>query len=64
MDIIKLGVGITKMKKVTRGAVVIECENRGQAEKLKEEIKKNLGEKYSMYSTITDEEETNDKNIC
>lgn len=49
IDITKLVVGITKMKKVTREAVVIECENRGQVEKLKEEVKKDTGEKY-MYN--------------
>lgn len=48
IDITKL-VGITIMKKVTREAVVIECENRGQVEKLKEEVKKDTGEKY-MYN--------------
>lgn len=33
IDITKLGVGITKMKKITKGAVVVECENSIQAEK-------------------------------
>lgn len=42
IDITKLGVGITKMKKVTKGAVVVECENRAQAEKLKQEVVKDL----------------------
>lgn len=37
------------MKKVTSEAVVIECENRGQEEKLKKEVKKDTGEKY-MYN--------------
>ena len=34
----KLGVEITKMRKVTRGAVVVEYENKKQANKLKEEV--------------------------
>lgn len=46
IDILKLGVGITKMKKVTRGAVVVGCENKIQADKLKKEAAKDLGEKY------------------
>lgn len=44
----KLGVGITKMKKVTRETVVVGCENRAQAEKLKQEIMKDLGKKYEI----------------
>lgn len=46
IDVSKLGVGITKMKKVTRGAVVVGCENKMQVEKLKEKVAKDLGEKY------------------
>lgn len=48
IDVTKLGVGITKMKKVTGGAVVVECENRVQAEKLKKEVVKDLGKKYEI----------------
>lgn len=48
IDISKLGVGITKIKKVTRGAVVVGCENKSQADKLKKEITKDLGEKYTI----------------
>lgn len=48
IDITKLGVGITKMKKMTRGTVVIEYENRVQAEKLKKEVVKDLGRKYEI----------------
>lgn len=48
IDITKLGVGITKMKKVTRGAIVVGCENRIQAEKLKQEVVKDLGKKYEI----------------
>lgn len=48
IDIAKLGIGITKMRKVTRGAVVVECENKKQANKLKEEVVKDLGEKYAV----------------
>ncbi|KMQ95301.1 hypothetical protein RF55_4490 [Lasius niger] len=46
IDVSKLGVGITKMKKATRGAVVVGCENKTQAERLKEKATKDLGEKY------------------
>lgn len=41
-DISKLGVGITKMKKVTKGTVVIGYENKTQAEKLKNKVTNNL----------------------
>lgn len=40
IDNTKLVVGITKMKKVTREAVVIECENRGQVEKLRKKSRR------------------------
>lgn len=46
IDVAKLGIGITKMRKVTRGAVVVGCEDKKQAKKLKEEVAKDLGEKY------------------
>lgn len=46
IDISKLGVGITKLRKVTRGAVVVGCESKLQAVKLKEKMAKDLGEKY------------------
>jgi len=46
IDVAKLGIGITEMRKVTRGAVVVRCENVKQASKLKEEVAKDLGEKY------------------
>jgi len=46
IDIAKLGVGITKLRKVTRGAVVVGCESKVQAERLKEKIAEDLGEKY------------------
>lgn len=48
LDISKLGVGITKMKKVTKGAIVVGCENKSQAEKLKQEVVKDMGEKYEV----------------
>jgi len=46
IDISKLGVGITKLRKVTRGAVMVGCESKLQAEKLKEKVAEDLGEKY------------------
>lgn len=46
IDVSSLGVGITKMKKITRGAVVVGYENKIQAERLKEKVTKDLGEKY------------------
>lgn len=52
IDIAKLGVGITKMKKITRGAVVVGCENRNLADKFKEKVAKDLGEKYSVQVPI------------
>lgn len=48
IDVTKLRIGITKMKKVTGGAVVVEYENRVQAEKLKKEVVKDLGKKYEI----------------
>lgn len=48
IDITKLGVGITKMKKVARGAVVVGCENGVQAEMLKQEVVKDLGKRYEI----------------
>lgn len=48
IDVTKLGVEITKMKKVTGGAVVVECENRVQTQKLKKEVVKDLGKKYEI----------------
>lgn len=44
----RLGVGITKIKKITRGDVVVGCENKQQADKLKEEVTKDLKVKYSI----------------
>lgn len=46
IDISKLGVGITKLRKATRGAVVVGCESKLQADKLKEKVAEDLGEKY------------------
>lgn len=52
IDITKLGVGITKMKKVTRGAVVVRCEDKRQADKLKKKVTKDLGEKYAIQTLM------------
>jgi len=52
IDVSILGVGITKMKKVTRGAVVVGCENKTQVEKLKEKVAKDLGEKYVIQAPM------------
>lgn len=52
IDITKLGVGITKMKKVTRGAVVVGCEDKRQADKLKEKVTKDLGKKYIIQTPM------------
>ncbi|KMQ86760.1 hypothetical protein RF55_14183 [Lasius niger] len=38
IDVSKMGVGITKMKKATNGAVVIGCENKTQIERLKDKF--------------------------
>jgi len=46
IDVSKLGVGITKMKQVTRGAVVVGCENKPEAEVLKEKLTNDLSEKH------------------
>lgn len=43
IDVLKLGVGITKMKKMTKEAVVVGCENKSQVERLKEKVTKDLG---------------------
>lgn len=50
INVWKFGIGITKMKKVTRGAIVVGYENRKQIEKLKEEVTKDLGDKYIIRS--------------
>jgi len=42
----KLGVGITTMKKVTKAAVVIGCENKDHAEKLRDKVANDMREKY------------------
>lgn len=52
IDVAKLGVGITKLKKVTRGAVVVGCEDERQADKLKEKVTKDLGEKYIVQAPM------------
>jgi len=46
IDVANLGIGITEMRRVTKEAVVMRCENVKQASKLKEEVAKDLGEKY------------------
>lgn len=43
-----LGLGITKVRKVTRGAVVVGCESKSQADKLKEKAINELGDKYEV----------------
>lgn len=52
IDITKLGVYITKMKKVTRGAVVVGCEDKRQADKLKKKVTKDLDEKYIIQTLM------------
>lgn len=52
IDITKLRVGITKIKKVTKGAVVVGCEDKREAEKLKEKVIKDLGEKYIIQTPM------------
>jgi len=34
------------LRKVTRGAIVVRCENKMQAEMLKKKVSSDLGEKY------------------
>jgi len=46
IDVTKLGIGITEMRRVNREAVVVRCENVKQASRLKEEVAKDLGKKY------------------
>jgi len=48
IDVAKVGVRITAMKKVkgAKGAVVIGCENRDQAEILRDKVANDMGEKY------------------
>lgn len=48
IDVAKLGVGITKRKEVTRGAVVVGCENKSQTEFLKEKVTSDLDEKHHI----------------
>jgi len=51
IDIAKLRVGITAMKKVTNGAVVIGCENKDQAEILRDKVANDMGEKYIIQAS-------------
>jgi len=46
IDVAKLGVGITATKKVTKGAVVIGCKNKDQAEILRNKVANDMREKY------------------
>jgi len=48
IDVAKLGVRITAMKKgkSAKGAVVIGCENKDQAEILRDKVANDIGEKY------------------
>jgi len=46
IDVAKLGVGITAMKEVTKGKVVIGCENKAQAEILRDKVANDMGEEY------------------
>lgn len=46
IDVSKLRVGITKMKKASGGAIVVGCEYKEQAEILKEKVTNELGKKY------------------
>jgi len=46
IDVAKLGVGITTMKKATKGAVVIGCENKDQAAILRDKVTNDMREKY------------------
>ena len=48
IDVTKLGVGITKMRKVTGRAVVVGCVDKNQAIKLKEKVTEDQGEKYTI----------------
>lgn len=57
IDIVKMGVGITKLKKAVKGAIVIGCENVVQANKLMDNVTKQLKKKYG---TGADEEKVED----
>jgi len=46
IDVAKLRVRITAMKKVTKGAVVFGCENKDQAEILRDKVANDMGRKY------------------
>ena len=46
IDITKMGVGITKLRKATNEAILLGCQNTIQANKLKENVVKDLGYKY------------------
>lgn len=48
IDISKLGLGVTKRKKVTEGAVVVGCENKTEADKLKQKLQRTW-EKTTLY---------------
>lgn len=46
IDVSKLRVGITKMKKASGGAIVVGCKDKNQAEILKNKVTSDLGKKY------------------
>src|SRR5436190_1106120 len=52
INVSELGVGITKMKNINNGAVVIGYENKSQAIKLRDKVTKNLGNKYEIKAPV------------
>lgn len=49
IDVSKLRVGITKMKKASGGAIVVGCEDKKQAEILKKKVTSDMGKKYVIH---------------
>ncbi|XP_071646044.1 uncharacterized protein [Temnothorax longispinosus] len=48
IDIKNLAVGITKLKKGSKGAVILGCENETEMEKLKSTVRDKLGKEYKI----------------
>ncbi|XP_025073987.1 uncharacterized protein LOC112552600, partial [Pogonomyrmex barbatus] len=48
IDIKKMEVGITKLRKGSKGSVILGCESEGEMEKLKDTVREKLGEDFKI----------------
>lgn len=51
IDVTKLAVGITKLRKGGKGSVILGCESEGEVKKLKETICEKMGEDFEIMET-------------